>query len=61
MSGGTQMNTGRGGYQPEPDNRFYTKANFFTLRNNSRDATAISEKYQTEAEPGQQEVYEEMM
>lgn len=29
----------------EPDNRYYTKANFFSLRQNSRDGTAISEKY----------------
>ena len=38
-------NATTGAYQPEPDQRFYTKANFFTLRNNSRDAGAISEKY----------------
>jgi hypothetical protein len=42
-----------------PDGRFYTKANFFTLRN-SKDGI-ISEQYQTDAEPGEQEVFEEMM
>jgi hypothetical protein len=50
----------RNSYQPVPDNRFYTKANFFTLRNNSRE-NVISEQYQTDAEPGEQEVFEEMM
>ena len=50
----------RASYQPVPDNRFYTKANFFTLRNNSRE-NVISEQYQTDAEPGEQEVFEEMM
>jgi len=43
-----------------PDGRFYTKANFFTLRNHSREGV-ISEQYQTDAEPGEQEVFEEMM
>jgi hypothetical protein len=43
-----------------PDGRFYTKANFFTLRNHSRDGI-ISEQYQTDAEPGEQEVFDEMM
>ena len=52
--------TNRNSYQPVPDNRFYTKANFFTLRNNSRE-NVISEQYQTDAEPGEQEVFEEMM
>lgn len=50
----------RNSYQPVPDNRFYTKANFFTLRNNSRE-NVISEQYQTDAEPGEQEVFDEMM
>ena len=49
----------RGSYQPVPDGRFYTKANFFTLRN-SKDGI-VSEQYQTDAEPGEQEVFEEMM
>jgi len=44
-----------------PDGRFYTKANFFTLRNQSRGGEVISEVYQTDAEPGEQEVFEEMM
>jgi hypothetical protein len=38
----------------------FTKANFFTLRNNSREV-AISEKYQTDVEPGEQEIFNEMM
>ena len=50
----------RNSYQPVPDGRFYTKANFFTLRNNSRE-NVISEQYQTDAEPGEQEVFEEML
>ena len=47
-------------YQPVPDGRFYTKANFFTLRNNSREGI-ISEQYQTDAEPAEQEIFDEMM
>ena len=47
--------------QPEPDGRFYTKANFFQMRGNSRDAGAISEKYQTDAEPRDQAIVDEMM
>lgn len=41
-------------YQPEPDGRVYTKTNFFSLRNNSRgqNEQPISEKYQTDVEPG---------
>jgi hypothetical protein len=31
----------------------FTKANFFQLRNNSREVGAISEKYQTDVEPGE--------
>jgi hypothetical protein len=48
-------------YHPVPDGRFYTKANFFTLRNHSRENTIISEQYQTDAEPGEKEVFDEMM
>ena len=43
-----------------PDGRFYTKANFFSLRNHSREGV-ISEQYQTDAEPGEEQVFEEMM
>lgn len=50
----------RASYQPVPDGRFYTKANFFTLRNHSREGI-ISEQYQTDAEPGEEQVFEEMM
>lgn len=49
-------------YHPVPDGRFYTKANFFTLRNHSRENnTVISEQYQTDCDPEEQEVFEEMM
>lgn len=51
-----------GTYQPEPDGRYYTRANFFSIRNNSRNGGApISEKYQTDADPVEQEVFDEMM
>jgi len=39
---GGSTDPNRASYQPVPDGRFYTKANFFTLRNNSREG-AISE------------------
>jgi len=53
---------GETSFHPVPDGRFYTKANFFTLRNHSRDGmNVVSEQYQTDAEPGDQEVFEEMM
>lgn len=45
---------------PIPDGRFYTKANFFTLRNHSREG-AISEQYQTDVDQRDQQVFEEMM
>lgn len=51
-------------YQPVPDGRFFTKANFFTLRNQSRENqenAVVSEQYQTDHEPAEQEVFEEMM
>ena len=50
-------------YQPEPDGRVYTKTNFFSQRNNSRghNEQPISEKYQTDVEPGEQAVFNEMM
>ena len=51
----------RGVHGVEPDNRYYTKANFFSMRKHSRDGTAISEKYQTDAETGEQEVVNEMI
>jgi uncharacterized protein YaiI (UPF0178 family) len=47
-------------FQPVPDGRFYTKANFFSIRNNSREA-GISEHYQTDVEPRDQEAFEEML
>lgn len=43
----------RNQYHPEPDGRFYTRANFFSIRNNSRGGGPISDKYQTDADPGE--------
>ena len=48
--------------EPVPDGRFYTKANFFTLRNHSRENTIISEQYNgTDVDPNEREVFREMM
>ena len=41
-------------FKPEPDGRYYTRANFFSIRNNSRNGgVPISEKYQTDADPAE--------
>ena len=50
----------QGTFHPVPDDRYYTKANFFSLRNKSRDGV-VSEQYQTDADPTEQVVFEEMM
>ena len=60
-SGGNLTTQNKNSFHPEPDNRYYTRANFFSIRNNSRDGVPISEKYQTDADPADQEVFDEMM
>lgn len=51
---GNMTTANRNQFQPEPDGRYYTRANFFSIRNNSRNGGApISEKYQTDADPAE--------
>ena len=42
---GNMTTVNKNSYHPEPDNRYYTRANFFSIRNNSREGVPISEKY----------------
>lgn len=42
---GNQSRREMQGNQPVPDQRFYTKTNFFTINNNEADTVSVAEKY----------------